>query len=183
MQYVGFGKRLLASMIDGVVLAVVWGLISPLWAGLAQGVEAITYSATFLTETLIAGIYYVLMESSPMQGTLGKKAVGIKVCALAGQGLSFGHAFARYLAKMLNFPFFFGFILMFFTKKKQTLHDLVSCSVVVTAASCPQTQMRYKPTPEPSEEMVRMQNPKPAPQPQTRLTKKDFTRGRNGDFT
>ena len=77
-------------------------------------------------------IYYVVMESSSTQGTLGKMALGIKVTDLKGSRISFGRASGRHFGKFISALILsIGFIMVAFTQKKQGLHDkMASCLVV-----------------------------------------------------
>ena len=62
--------------------------------------------------------YYILMECSPMQGTLGKRALRLKVTDLNGRRIRFGRAFGRYWARLLSaMPWQIGFMMAGFTAK------------------------------------------------------------------
>ena len=52
---------------------------------------------------LIAPLYYSLMESSRLQATLGKRALGIKVTDDLGQRISFRHALGRWVCAALSY--------------------------------------------------------------------------------
>jgi uncharacterized RDD family membrane protein YckC len=72
------------------------------------------------------------MESSAKQGTYGKQIVKIKVCDLQGNRLSVAHAAGRNLAKMFSvLPLFTGYLLSFFTKQQQCLHDIIAGTLVM----------------------------------------------------
>jgi uncharacterized RDD family membrane protein YckC len=76
--------------------------------------------------------YYVSMESSSWQGTLGKMAVGIKVTTLEGRRISVANALGRNLAKILSrLTCAIGYIMAGFTEKKQALHDILASTLVV----------------------------------------------------
>lgn len=47
-------------------------------------------------------LYSAVLESSSMQGTLGKKALGLVVTDMDGRRISFGRATGRYFAKFLS---------------------------------------------------------------------------------
>jgi len=82
--------------------------------------------------TLVQWLYYAHMESSKMQGTVGKFLLGIKVTDLNGSRISFVHASARYFAKFISlFTFGIGYLMVLFTEKKQALHDIISKCLVV----------------------------------------------------
>jgi len=76
--------------------------------------------------------YFALMESSRWMGTVGKQAVRIKVTDLAGRRISFGRATGRFFAKILSGQILLiGYLIAAFTRKRQTLHDLLAGTVVV----------------------------------------------------
>ena len=90
----------------------------------------------YITQMFITGtitwLYYALMESSKLQGTLGKKLLGMTVLTDTGKRLTFLRATARYFSKILSsMTFGIGYLLIAFTRKKQALHDLVACTVIV----------------------------------------------------
>jgi uncharacterized RDD family membrane protein YckC len=77
-------------------------------------------------------IYHIVMESSPKQGTYGKQILKIKVCNMQGERISVAHATGRNLAKILSvFSLFIGYLLCFFTKQQQSLHDMVADTLVM----------------------------------------------------
>ena len=67
-----------------------------------------------------------------MQGTFGKKAMGIKVVDKNGERLTPGKSTARNLSKLISFVIIFlGFIWILFDKKKQGWHDKLNKTFVV----------------------------------------------------
>ena len=57
-------------------------------------------SSVFLVlNTVLGWLYFAILESSQIQGTLGKQIVGISVTDLRGNKISFGKATARYFGK------------------------------------------------------------------------------------
>jgi len=80
---------------------------------------------------LISGLYFTAMESSRWQATLGKQIVGLKVTDLAGNRVSFWRAGTRNLGRLTSSIFAIGYCLMFMTKRKQTLHDLMAGCLVL----------------------------------------------------
>lgn len=78
-------------------------------------------------------LYYTLLEASPKQATIGKFTLGLKVTDLRGKRISFLQANLRYFSKILSaLPLFTGFLLILSTRRKQTLHDYIARTVVVT---------------------------------------------------
>jgi hypothetical protein len=77
-------------------------------------------------------LYYALMESSELQATLGKRALGIKVTDLEGNRISFGRASVRLLGHIVSgITLGIGFAMAVFTNKRQTLHDKIAGTLVV----------------------------------------------------
>jgi uncharacterized RDD family membrane protein YckC len=133
-NYASFGRRLLAALIDGIVLGVPLVVLSLITEaitdkpGSTSGISGIA----ILLLTPAAWLYSALMESSARQATLGKSALGIIVTDLEGKRISFGKATARYFAKIVSaLPFYIGFIMAAFTAKKQALHDMIVGTLVV----------------------------------------------------
>jgi uncharacterized RDD family membrane protein YckC len=82
----------------------------------------------------VSGAYSVLSESSALQGTLGKRALGLRVTDLNGRRIRFGRAVGRYLAHILStWLWFAGFIMAAFTSRRQALHDILAGTLVVEA--------------------------------------------------
>ena len=72
------------------------------------------------------------MESSLAQATIGKLFIGIYVTDMDGDRLAFSRASIRYWLKYLTiFTFLIGFLISAFTKKKQTVHDMIVKSLVL----------------------------------------------------
>ncbi len=147
-QHGGFWRRVLAYVIDTIILTLVGGIISSLFLGSAAGLTSLTPSAdqtTLLTGAMIGvqsisfvinWLYFAILESSSMQGTLGKKALGMIVTDLDGQRIGFGRATGRYFAKFLSaIILLIGFIMVAFTERKQGLHDLIAGMLVYKAGS------------------------------------------------
>jgi uncharacterized RDD family membrane protein YckC len=78
-------------------------------------------------------LYYTLLESSPKQATIGKFTLGLKVTDLRGKKITFLQANVRYFSKLLSaLPLFTGFLVLLSTRRKQTLHDYIARTIVVT---------------------------------------------------
>ena len=144
-DYAGFWNRFAAGFIDAII-ALVGGLVitGPLTAfallsGLDRPVGAqpdAMLNAVQLVNNLVSlvggWLYFALMESSRLQGTLGKMAVQIKVTDLEGNRISFGRASGRHFGKMVSaLALFIGYIMVAFTEKKQGLHDIMADCLVV----------------------------------------------------
>lgn len=76
--------------------------------------------------------YYVILESSWFKSTPGKMMVGIVVTDADGKKISSIRANQRYWGKYLSMlPLYIGFVMSGFTRKKQTLHDKISKTLVI----------------------------------------------------
>jgi uncharacterized RDD family membrane protein YckC/Tfp pilus assembly major pilin PilA len=123
--FAGFWRRVAAYLLDNLIvlipmIVVVVILDSEGWASLAQFV--------------IWWVYKAGMESSAVQATLGKKAMGIKVCDMEGQRVSFARATGRFFASLISALLLcIGYIMAGFTTKRQALHDLIASTLVVNA--------------------------------------------------
>ena len=121
IRYASFGDRLWAIFIDSIVLFPICGLFLLLSLG-------------FLAPVVITWLYFALMESGSRQATFGKRFAGIIVTDMYGQRISFWQGLGRYFIRYISFGLFFvGLFLIFFTEKRQSLHDLVTGTLVVKA--------------------------------------------------
>ncbi len=150
MTYAGFWRRFAAYILDTiivvavlVILHVATGLIFV--CGPPESATGEVAQAGFSCETtgigslvmLVGGwLYFVLMEISSRQATLGKMALGIVVTDADGNRLSFGRATGRYFGKIVSsLILMIGFIMIAFTSRKQGLHDIMAgCLVTRTTA-------------------------------------------------
>jgi len=152
-NYAGFWLRFVAVIIDAIIVGVVQSfVILPILAvagfnfasgvqngdmseaetvGMIAGMMA-TMGTTILISTIIGILYYVLMETSKFQGTVGKIALGIIVTDVNGEKLDFSKALIRNLGKIISgIILYIGYIMAGFTEKKQALHDMIANTLVV----------------------------------------------------
>lgn len=120
-QYGGFWKRVVAWLIDSVVVGAATGIVI-----------ATTFGAGFVAVFLGHWLYEAFMLTSSWQSTLGKRAMGLIVTDTKGERLSFGRATGRHFAKLLSALMFgIGYLIVAFTEKKQGLHDLIAATLVL----------------------------------------------------
>lgn len=135
VQYAGFWKRVAASIIDGVALQVVGTGFSLGTLGFDLGSNGVRIAAEVVSQVALGAaswLYHTLMESSSLQATLGKMALGIVVTDLQGRRISWGRANARYWSQILSALILgIGFLMAGFTAKKQALHDMIANTLVV----------------------------------------------------
>jgi uncharacterized RDD family membrane protein YckC len=139
--YGGFWIRVVAAIIDGIIVRVVVSPIHLLFGGLGlagamSGIHPIGLALFGGGVTLIATLfgswlYEAFMESSSYQATLGKMILGMKVTDLGGNRISFERATGRHFAKWLSGLILgIGYIMVAFTERKQGLHDLLAGTLV-----------------------------------------------------
>ncbi len=122
-MYASVWKRFFAFLIDAVVFIVLFWVLS----------QMMNNASVSLVLLVIIWLYYALLESSPLQASLGKIIVGIKVVDKRGRRLTFWQATERIFSKLItNVTFYFGFFIAAFDKKKRTLHDRITHSAVIS---------------------------------------------------
>jgi len=158
-HYAGFWLRLVAFVIDGIILFFPFTLIISFLAvsmGLSAAVQEVQPGQSLDTLITVLGsqfvlavllimlvgsaLYFTLLESSGWQATLGKKALGLYVTDLAGNRISFGRASGRFFSgkfMALGVPgfgilyFLISCISAGFTQRKQALHDIIAGCLVL----------------------------------------------------
>jgi uncharacterized RDD family membrane protein YckC len=133
--YAGFWRRVAAALIDGVAMQIAGSAFSFGAFGFALGSTEAGLVASFVYQGVLlvaVWLYYTLMESSSLQATLGKMALGIVVTDLEGKRISWGRANARYWSQILSALILgIGYLMAGFTEKKQALHDMIANTLVV----------------------------------------------------
>lgn len=142
-RYAGFWIRFAASFIDGIIIGIpifiiafILGIFS-MFSSTEVNTDVYEESLLilniflYLGSLMISTLYYAGMHASKWQGTLGKMIVGIKVTDVHGKRISFGRSLGRFFATILSSILYIGYIMAAFTKKKQSLHDLIAGTVVV----------------------------------------------------
>jgi uncharacterized RDD family membrane protein YckC len=152
VAYAGFWWRVLANLIDSLIIDIVSGIIilpfilvfglslfglvtegaydESLWAVLAGYIVGILVLSLILW--VMQWLYFALMESSRYQATLGKMVCNVIVTDMNGQRICFARATGRHFGKILSgMIFMIGFIMAGFTEKKQALHDMLAGCLVV----------------------------------------------------
>lgn len=141
-QYGGFWARVLAYIIDSIIVNVAVSLVGFV-VGLGMGIPLMAAGSDSAIIAAISGatggvlglagswLYYALMESSPRQATVGKLALGLVVTDESGRRIGFGRATGRYFAKILSAMILLvGFMMVGWTARKQGLHDLIAGTLV-----------------------------------------------------
>lgn len=121
IAFAGFGTRLVAWLIDIIVVLLGSGIVS-----------VFTFGAGAVLFFVGPWLYEAFMLSSEWQATVGKRAMSIIVTGIDGQRISFARATGRHFAKYIStFLLCVGYIMAAFTAKKQALHDMIAETLVV----------------------------------------------------
>lgn len=152
VAYAGFWERVLAFVIDNVIIGVgIVVIVIPLLflTGLGPVLSRIVqdedlgdagffliigmFLAAATASVLVAWLYHAFMESSDWQATVGKRAMGLVVTDMAGRRVSFGRSSGRHFGKIITnlVPALLGYIMAAFTEKKQALHDMMAGCLVL----------------------------------------------------
>ena len=152
--YAGFWIRVVAEIIDAIILAVVQGIINIALFGSffrpgmvfrpnASPEEALQALAPMFS--MIGSIWLIsIVVKSCYEGffvaklgaTPGKMALGLKVVRPNGMPVDLGRAFGRYFAKILSgLILFIGYIMVAFDSEKRGLHDMICDTRVVKVRS------------------------------------------------
>jgi uncharacterized RDD family membrane protein YckC len=140
--YGGFWIRVVAAIIDAILLRVVVAPVGMIFGGLGLaggmmggiphlGMGLLGGAVTIVLLIFGSWLYEAFLESSSYQATLGKMIFGMKVTDLNGNRISFGRATGRHFAKWISGMILcIGYIMVGFTERKQGLHDLLAGTLV-----------------------------------------------------
>ena len=133
VAYGGFWIRLVAYIIDAILLSIVFGIVGSVLGYDIFEPDMESYSATINIASLLIGwLYFALLESSERGATVGKMAMGLRVVTDKGERLSFMNATGRYFAKIISAIILcIGFIMIGFTERKRGLHDMIASTLVI----------------------------------------------------
>ena len=118
-----FGRRLVGSLIDGILVGTVTTILR----------VAIHGGPGVLLEFAIGAAYFTVLIGSSRGQTLGQMALGIRVIDFSSGGpIGYGRAFVRWLVSIVSaIPCFLGYFWMLWDKEKQCWHDKAANDVVV----------------------------------------------------
>lgn len=140
IKVIGFGRRLAATLIDGIILFVATFLLTMavgligVFANLYTTNEPIPVNPLIAICGLILSLIYYVVAWSKSGQTIAKSVLGIKVVGVHGQPLSVGKAFLRYLGYIISgVVLSLGFLWVAFDKKRQGWHDKIASSYAIDA--------------------------------------------------
>jgi uncharacterized RDD family membrane protein YckC len=140
--YGGFWIRVVAAIVDGILVRVVvspiglifgaLGLAGGFLAGIPHvGMHLLGGGVTVILSLFGSWLYEAFMLSSSYQATVGKMIFGMKVSDLNGNRISFERATGRHFAKWLSAMILgIGYLMVAFSDRKQGLHDLLAGTLV-----------------------------------------------------
>ena len=147
VEYAGFGIRLLAWLIDLLVLLFflrfIIALISDFFITFifiyVSIVSADSSIVRFLSDFIgvfigfsVTLLYFTLFWSSKFQGTPGKIVLGLKIVDVNGNKISYFTALIRYISTIISSLLLgIGYLLIIFDGKKQALHDKLASTYVI----------------------------------------------------
>jgi uncharacterized RDD family membrane protein YckC len=142
LQLADGGKRFIAFLIDAILLTVVISILFAILGTIgfigasftdtsdSAGMVAALMGAGLLMQliSLVLQIgYFTYMESSERQATIGKSVIGLIVADENGNRLDTQKALIRNISRLVSgFICLIGYLMAFFTEKKQTLHDIIA---------------------------------------------------------
>lgn len=156
VQYAGMIIRIIASIVDTIIMLVmiiVPAVIVLLLAGAGTNDDISSLGGVIIVlviiGTAITWLYNAGFESSRYMATPGKMVCGIRVTDLQGKRITFVRATIRYVFKSVVTVIIRNFVnqciatnytildvlLILTTSKKQSLHDMLAGTVVVTRDS------------------------------------------------
>ena len=142
MQYIGFGRRLVAWLLDALILGVVQSILGIFlgtgFAGISSGNSVTPTTGTTMFAnilSLIVWVGYAVGYQGWTGQTLGKRVMCIKVVDENGKKPSYFTFFLRdVIGKIASgIILFIGFLMILWDGKKQGLHDKIASTYVVKA--------------------------------------------------
>ena len=133
--YGGFWRRFMALLLDTLVLffpaATVRVLLGLDVFGRFDGDTSLSYMASAF-DLFINWLYAAILIASPLRGTLGMIVMDLHLTDLKGDRITFPRATWRFFAQFLSLlTLGIGYLMQLFTARRQTLHDMVSGTIVV----------------------------------------------------
>ena len=145
--YVGFWARVIASLVDSILLALlmlpigwyVYGKVDLDFVG--PGTDSSNFFISVLLPAIIVVVFWTQRQSTP-----GKMIFGARIVdARTGLEPGTGQWVIRYLAYYLSaLVFFLGFLWVAFDRRKQGWHDKIAGTVVVRDRVRPVQSARFE---------------------------------------
>ncbi len=141
ITYAGFWRRFAAMLLDGLVLLFPGAIIRVLLGLSSTGFDDLESPNAMLAgslEVAVDALYAAVLLSSRAGATLGMQVLGLRMVTVDGRPVSFARALGRFLAMVFTvLSLGIGYVMQVFTRRRQTLHDLIAGTVVVRVAEAP----------------------------------------------
>jgi len=147
IRHAGFWRRLAAYLVDVLPIVLLVAVVFYVYFGFDETWRAYRSQpndpealARFLAERnmirnlsfLLWIVYSTIMEASPLQGTLGKFALRMRVVGRDGKRLTLARSAGRNFSKIVSYlPLCLGFLWVAFSKEKHGWHDMIAKTLVV----------------------------------------------------
>jgi uncharacterized RDD family membrane protein YckC len=141
MEYGGFWIRVLAKILDSLILggaaAILIGIFAALLIPLARSPDSqvvVVLIFVGLALLLIGALFiFPIWCVVKYGGTPGKRILRLRIVTATGEPIFWGRAFGRFFAEMLNglIPFWIGYIIAAFDSEKRTVHDHIAGTRVI----------------------------------------------------
>jgi uncharacterized RDD family membrane protein YckC len=158
VAYAGFWLRLVAAIIDGLIISVplapvyifvfigflknaqnLQDLQDPTMVWTVLGPKLFLFFILGIVAVIVNWLYHGLFESSSWQATPGKKALGLIVTDLEGRRITLARASGRFFSgrgatiipSLGSMYYFIDCICVGFTDRKQALHDMIANCLVL----------------------------------------------------
>ena len=132
-NFAPFWKRALAILIDDITIIIISFGITSIIMKIIHGVSYLYVLISIFLFIILNVIYNAIMNSKEHSGTLGKHILNIHVTDFEGNKIKKTQSFKREFSKIVTrfIPFYIGWLIHFFTKNKQALHDLIADTIVL----------------------------------------------------
>jgi uncharacterized RDD family membrane protein YckC len=118
--YAGFWQRLLAGIIDSIILIVI------------EVILILIPIIGWILSLFVTWLYFAIQQSSTKQATFGMRALDIKITNENHGKIGFWRATGNfYLTVISALVVFIGFLMIAFTSKKQGFHNLISRTLCI----------------------------------------------------
>ena len=141
VELAGFGRRLLAFLIDNLLLYLVYGifatcpvlLVPDPFSSDEEAMLSMLLCGAHLLFLLLYFWYYVFFQARSGQ-TLGKKIMGIRIISADGSSPGKGRCFLRFIGYWISsLILYIGFLMPLWDQNKQALHDKMANTYVIRA--------------------------------------------------
>ena len=118
--YTGFWQRLLAGIIDSIILIVI------------EVILILIPIIGWILSLFVTWLYFAIQHSSTKQATFGMRALDIKITNENHGKIGFWRATGNfYLTVISALVVFIGFLMIAFTSRKQGFHNLISRTLCI----------------------------------------------------